>query len=201
MGILNSMNEGYFLSFPPLTSLIIAAIIAGIAIMAWGVRKALESFSLSKRRMGGSSISFGHLSEEDGDFKNEKENPHATFLRQRMADIWLHCFDQPVAQRTLPLLSVWTTLYDVVRALLRKKVTFAQLEPEICDFESIILWLSVEGEKAVEKQEIEWSYFSVEGKKKFENTLFSYRVLLRFFQESSGGSRRRTAKSEHPLLT
>lgn len=196
----DAMNEGYFLSFPPLTSLIITATLAAIALTIWAIRKSLSSSPDPALKEAGSGKD---IEKNFSHGKSQRENPHAVILRQGMADIWLHCLDQPVSKRTLSLSFVWTTLYDVLHALLRKKVAFAQLEPEVCDFDSIIRWLSVEAKKAVDEQEMTWSYFSVESEEEFENILSSYHVLFKHFQENHPERPRygRTEKGRESLLT
>lgn len=85
MNMTSAMKEGYFLSFPPLTSLIIAASIATLMITVWAVRQAIESFFLPKLRVSGLVLACGYLSGRDASLRGPGKKQH----RPSPGESWL----------------------------------------------------------------------------------------------------------------
>lgn len=115
---------------------------------------------------------------------------HAARLREELRGITEKGLGRISAEREITLLAAFATVRETIRALVGRRVTLDDLEPDIGDLDSIIHWLRYHASADVHAGKLSWSDFGCGGELGFRSELLDLGVaydMLRFHPEHSFG--------------
>ena len=111
---------------------------------------------------------------------------YAARLRKELRDIAEKGLGRISAEREITLPTAFSTVRETIRALVGRRVTLDDLEPDIGYLDDIIHWLRYHASADVHAGKLSWSDFGFEGELAFRSKLLDLGVaydLLRFHPE------------------
>lgn len=122
--------------------------------------------------------------------EKSRRKVYASNLRKRLQEITEKGLGRISAEREITLPTAFSTVRETIHALVERRVTLDDLEPDIGYLDDIIHWLRYHAGADVHADKLSWSDFGFEGELAFRSKLLDLGVaydLLRFHPEQIFG--------------